>query len=81
MENKIICNGDEIEMSYEEWKQIWRISPFGERLGQAFCNDFMGNTCASQIYYEPDYWKADALIVSWLIDNCYYPNLPEKIND
>lgn len=70
-------------MNYENWKQMWRIVPAGQdrqRLGQAFCNDFMGKTLASQIFYEVDYWKADALITQWLIDNCHYPNVPEKVS-
>lgn len=66
-------------MSFDKWLQDWRISNHGLRLGQAFCNDFMGSTVATQIYYEEDYWKAMELIQSWLIDNCHYPNVPEKI--
>lgn len=65
-------------MSYEKWKHLWRSSPYGERLGQAFCNDFIGNTVATQIFYEHDYWRADALITQWLMDNCHYPNVPPK---
>lgn len=66
-------------MTYENWKQLWRIGKGSERLGQAFCNDFMGNTVAAQIFFECDYWKADELITQWLIDNCHYPNVPEVI--
>lgn len=63
-------------MHYEDWKQLWRIGNGKERLGQAFCNQFFGNTIATQIFYEEDYWKADMLITQWLIDNCHYPNVP-----
>lgn len=64
-------------MDYENWKQLWRIGDGSERLGQAFCNQFMGKVYPAQIFYEEDYWVADALITSWLVDNCYYPNTPE----
>lgn len=67
-------------MNYEKWKQLWRIGNGSQRLGQAFCNDFMGKTVATQIFYEEDYWKADEFITQWLMDNCHYPNVPEKVN-
>lgn len=66
-------------MTYERWKQNWRIHGDGQRMGQAFCNDFFGSTVATQIFYEEDYWKADQLIEAWLIDNCHYPNVPERV--
>jgi hypothetical protein len=66
--------------TYEKWKQLWRISPYGERLGQAFVNDFFGNIVTIDIFNESDYWKADELITQWLIDNCHYPYVPEEFD-
>lgn len=66
-------------MNYEQWKQLWRIGHGSERLGQAFVNQFITGE-AGQLFYEDDYWEADRLITEWLIDNCHYPNLPEKVN-
>jgi hypothetical protein len=68
-------------MTFERWLQMWRIGVVGkgQRLGQTFCNDYMGKTYAAQIFYEEDYWEARALIEQWLIDTCHYPNMPEKI--
>lgn len=63
-------------MTYENWKQLWRIGKGSERLGQAFVNDFMIGTDTGQLYYEQDYWTADSMITQWLIDNCHYPNVP-----
>lgn len=65
--------------TYEQWKREWHSDRRGQRFGQAFCNDFFGSTVASQIFYEEDYWHADKLITCWLIDNCHYPYVPEKI--
>lgn len=66
-------------MTYEKWKQNWRIGSSNQRMGQAFCNEFLGTTVASQIYYAESYWDADTHITQWLIDNCHYPNVPESI--
>lgn len=65
-------------MNYEEWKQIWRISPHGERLGQAFVNSFWTGDSPEirKIYFLTDYWEADRLITQWLVDNQHYPNVP-----
>lgn len=69
-------------MTYENWKQLWRISPRSERLGQSFVNTFLpgDGVLIRKIYFVEDYWEADTLITQWLIDNCHYPNLPEKVN-
>lgn len=63
-------------MTYEKWKQNWRISSHGMRLGQAFIHHVGGNFPA--LYYEEDYWKADIMIEKWLLDNSYYPDMPPK---
>lgn len=69
-------------MNYEEWKQLWRIGSRGDRLGQAFVNDFLigDGPLIRKIYFLDDYWEVDALITQWLIDNCHYPNVPEKVS-
>lgn len=68
-------------MSYEKWKQMWRIGNGSERLGQAFVNDFLvgDSPLIRQIYFKNDYWEVDELITQWLIENCHYPNVPEKV--
>lgn len=66
-------------MTYNEWLKEFNNKPGSQRLGQAFCNDFLGNTVPSQIFNEEEYWRADAMIIGWLVDNCHYPNVPEKI--
>jgi len=50
----------------------------GERLGQAFCNDFIKSEWA-ELYYSEDYEKSLELIVDWLVNCCHYPFLPHKI--
>lgn len=67
-------------MNYEKWKQLWRIGKTSERMGQAFCNDFIKDSW-SELYFENDYWKADDLITQWLVDNHYYPNTPLLIEE
>lgn len=66
-------------MTYEKWKQLWRIGSTGERIGQAFVNQFLpgDSPLIRKIYYLEDYWEADTLISQWLMDHCYYPNVPE----
>ena len=66
-------------MSYENWKQMWRIGHYSERLGQAFCNEFMIGVDTGKMYYAEDYWEADKLITEWLINNCHYPDVPMKV--
>lgn len=65
-------------MDYEKWKQLWRISSRGERLGQAFVNQFLpaGDQFTRTIFYVEDYWEADRLITDWLMNHHYYPNTP-----
>lgn len=66
-------------MSYEKWKQMWRIGQYSGRLGQAFVNEFITDESLimRKLYYLEDYWEADKIITDWLMDNSYYPNLPE----
>lgn len=66
-------------MNYEKWKQLWRIGNGSQRLGQAFVTEFMIGE-AWQLFYEEDYWQADEWITQWLINNCHYPNVPEKVS-
>ena len=71
-------------MDYEYWKQMWRCGRSSERLGQAFVNDFISDMkvpLVRQIYYKTDYWEADELITQWLMENCYYPNVPARAED
>lgn len=50
----------------------------GERLGQAFINDYF--KCPyPELYYEDDDVVALETIEKWLNDNCYTDELPERI--
>lgn len=66
-------------MTYENWKQLWRTGNQSLRLGQAFVNQFLpgDDPLIRKIYFLEDYWEADNLISTWLMDHCYYPNVPE----
>lgn len=66
-------------MTYENWKQLWRTGNHSLRLGQAFVNQFLpgDGPLIRKIYFLEDYWEADNLISTWLMDHCYYPNVPE----
>lgn len=66
-------------MTFGKWVANYHANRMNERMGQAFCNDFLGNIIDSQLYYEENNWKAYQLIQNWLIDNCYYPNVPMLI--
>lgn len=50
----------------------------GERLGEAFCNDFIKQSWP-ELYYCQDDEKSLALIVDYLVDCQYYPNVPDKL--
>lgn len=66
-------------MSYEKWKQLWRIGHGSDRLGQAFINEFLPEAIWPDLFYEEDYWVADNIITEYLVCNCYYPNTPKVI--
>lgn len=50
----------------------------GERLGQAFVNDFIRDQW-KELFYEENYEKALDLIVDYLVHCSHYPQLPNKL--
>jgi hypothetical protein len=65
-------------MIYRVWFLDWRANRKGERLGQAFCNDFIKGSW-TELYYEEEEHIAEELIVDYLVTLCYYPETPSKI--
>lgn len=49
----------------------------GERVGEAFVNDFV-STQWQELYYEENHQKALAMIVDFLVSCHYYPDMPQK---
>lgn len=68
-----------IGIPFSQWEVNWAIHRHHERLGQAFVNDFV-KTPWPELFYEPDTIKAKQMIIAFLKDNCYYPNLPQLID-
>lgn len=66
---------------HQNRKQLYNYDGFleGERLGQAFCNDFI-KASWPELYYQEDYEKAMAMIVEWLVATHNYPLLPHKVD-
>lgn len=64
-------------MTYAKWFLNWRANRQTERLGQAFVNDFVQEPWP-ELYYETKEHVADCLIREYLMDLCYYPNVPHK---
>lgn len=49
----------------------------GERLGQAFCNDYIRSSWP-ELYYCEDEGKCVKMVTQWLNDCQYYGDLPAK---
>lgn len=62
-------------MNYVEWYQNWKNNRKTERLGQAFCNDFIRESWPA-LYYCEDSEKSAQMICQWLIQYQYWPNMP-----
>lgn len=64
-------------MTYAKWFLNWRANRKTERLGQAFINDFVRDPWP-ELYYQQHEHLADLMIREYLMDLCYYPNVPHK---
>lgn len=64
--------------TFYEWEQMHVSSMTSERYGQAFCNEFI-KAPWPEIFYA-DTATARSMIVQWLIDNHYWPNVPDTNN-
>lgn len=67
--------------TFYEWEESFFSSRTRERYGhygQAFCNEFI-KTSWSELFYA-DTAKARSMVVQWLIDNHYWPNVPDTDN-
>nr|DAH57286.1 MAG TPA: hypothetical protein [Caudoviricetes sp.] len=65
-------------MKYQTWLSDYFANRKTERLGQAFCNDFIKQPWP-ELYYEEDVNKAETEIYYWLCDNQYIEQLPQKV--
>lgn len=65
-------------MTYYAWLQDYFQNRRSERLGQAFCNDFIKGPWP-ELFYETDLKKAEAMIGKWLLDNHYMKDMPQLI--
>ncbi len=63
-------------MTYYAWLQNYYSNRKSERLGQAFCNDFIKGPWP-ELFYELDMKKAEAIISKWLFDNHYMKDMPQ----
>lgn len=57
-------------MQWLEWYKEWATTRQHERIGQAFCNDFIKKPWP-ELFYEEDHQKAILTIWQWVRDNCY----------
>lgn len=66
-------------MTQQEWLYDWYNNRRQyERLGQAFCNDFIKHSWPELYYAEDD--TALALIDNWLFDHTYFEEMPVKVS-
>lgn len=65
-------------MTYYAWLQDYFQNRKSERLGQAFCNDFIKRPWP-ELFYETDLKKAEVIIGKWLLDNHYVNDIPQLI--
>lgn len=61
--------------AYDKWKV--KVKPL-ERLGQAFCNNFIKSPWP-ELFYEENETKAEVMIKEWLTNNHYYATMPPKL--
>ena len=66
-------------MTYYTWLQNYFQNRKSERLGQAFCNDFIKGPWP-ELFCETDLKKAEAMIGKWLLDNHYMKDMPQLIS-
>lgn len=66
-------------MTYYEWFAKWKAERKHERLGQAFCNDFIKMPWP-ELYHCTDDERSAQIIYYYLTDYCYWPNMPDNGN-
>lgn len=64
--------------TFYEWEESFFSSTTPERYGQAFCNEFIKASWPELFY--ADTATARNMVVQWLIDNHYWPNVPDTNN-
>lgn len=64
--------------TFYEWEESFFSSMTTERYGQAFCNEFIKASWPDLFY--ADTATARSMVVQWLIDNHYWPNVPDTNN-
>lgn len=65
-------------MTYYEWYNHWKLNRPHERLGQAFCNDYIKQPWP-ELYHCTSDERAGQIIYYYLTDHCYFPNMPDKL--
>lgn len=65
--------------TFYEWEESFFSSMKTERYGQAFMCQYMRNYTWSELFYA-DTVTARNMIVQWLMDNHYWPNMPDTNN-
>ena len=64
--------------TFYDWEESFFSSITTERYGQAFCNEFIKASWPELFY--ADTATARNMVVQWLIDNHYWPNVPDTNN-
>lgn len=65
-------------MTIVEWfNHYWEKRSKYERLGQAFCNDYIRHSWP-ELYYCTDVCKCQTIIENWLYEYQYYKDMPNK---
>ena len=64
--------------TFYEWEDAYSSSMTTERYGQAFCNEFI-KAPWSELFYA-DTATARSIVAQWLMDNHYWPNMPDTNN-
>jgi hypothetical protein len=66
-------------MTYREWmKDYWENRCRYERLGQAFCNDFIAGSWP-ELYNCTVASQSAHMIENWLHQNHYFSTMPNKV--
>lgn len=65
--------------TYQQWKADFKQNRPYERLGQAFVNDYIKGVWP-ELFYTNDEGKAQQMIMDYLNQMQYWPNMPEVID-
>jgi len=66
-----------MNQTFSNWLYSYYKNPKGERIGQAFVNDFIKEPWP-ELFYCENYEESAEMILEWLSSHCYVFTMPKK---